>query len=80
MPFPGRGTAFIHVGRGNVISESSLLSALDSGWIREAVLDVYREEPLSTGSPLWSHPGVVMTPHVAGASRYEFKFYLTVAS
>ena len=41
--FPGKefGTVFINIGRSNVIKETELLEAIENGWIREAVLDVF---------------------------------------
>ncbi|WP_329608183.1 NAD(P)-dependent oxidoreductase [Microbacterium sp. KUDC0406] len=33
-----------------------------------AALDVFEPEPLPTGHPLWSAPGLVVSPHVGGAS------------
>jgi phosphoglycerate dehydrogenase-like enzyme len=65
------GGFFINVGRGSVVDESALIEALRSGGLRGVGLDVFREEPLSEGSPLWSMPNVIITPHLAGASpRY----------
>ena len=61
------GGWFVNVGRGNVVSEEDLLWALDHG-LAGAGLDVFDEEPLPETSPLWEHPRVVITPHIAGLS------------
>ena len=47
------GSVFINTGRSNVVAESDLLEALDKGWIREAILDVFDKEPLPSGHPFW---------------------------
>lgn len=60
-----RGAALINVGRGGLVVEADLLAALDSGQIGGATLDVFRQEPLPADSPFWSHPRVILTPHVA---------------
>ena len=57
---------FINAGRGDVVGNDSLLKALDNEWIGGAILDVFDEEPLPKNSPLWAHPQVVITSHVAG--------------
>jgi phosphoglycerate dehydrogenase-like enzyme len=59
---------FMNVGRGDVVDETSLVTALREGWIAGAVLDVFQEEPLPHDSPLWNLPGVTITPHVAAYS------------
>ncbi|GBQ48930.1 2-hydroxyacid dehydrogenase (plasmid) [Komagataeibacter sucrofermentans] len=59
------GGAFINVGRGEHVVESDLLSALDDGVLSAAVLDVFEHEPLPVTSPLWTHPSVIVTPHIA---------------
>jgi D-2-hydroxyacid dehydrogenase (NADP+) len=66
------GAHVINVARGKVVDEAALIDALQSGRIAAAGLDVTREEPLPAGSPLWSMPQVLLTPHTAGETRaYE---------
>jgi len=60
------GALLINVGRGGLIAENALLESLASGRIAAAGLDVFEQEPLPHGSPLWHHPRVIVTPHVAG--------------
>lgn len=60
-----RGAALINVGRGSHMVEGDVIDALDSGQLSQAVLDVFDTEPLPAGSPLWQHPGVLITPHCA---------------
>ncbi len=60
-----RGAALINVGRGGLQVEEDLLAALDSGQLSGATLDVFRKEPLPAESRFYSHPRVVMTPHIA---------------
>ncbi|GMF39554.1 unnamed protein product [Phytophthora fragariaefolia] len=55
----------INVGRGDVIAEQTIVDALDNQWLSKAVVDVFEKEPLPADSPLWEHPKVFMTPHVA---------------
>ncbi|MBE3637635.1 2-hydroxyacid dehydrogenase [Mangrovicoccus algicola] len=59
------GAQFINAGRGKHLVEADLLAALDSGAMAGAVLDVFQTEPLPADSPLWSHPAVTVTPHIA---------------
>jgi len=67
----GEGKVFINVGRGDVVSEASLLEALQQGWLRRAVLDVFAQEPLPSTSALWAHPAVRITPHIAAVTYPE---------
>ncbi|GBQ65513.1 D-isomer specific 2-hydroxyacid dehydrogenase [Ameyamaea chiangmaiensis NBRC 103196] len=61
---------FINVGRGPQVVEADLLAALDDGTIGGAVLDVFCEEPLPSNSPFWSHPKVMVTPHIASEASF----------
>ncbi|MDI5891009.1 2-hydroxyacid dehydrogenase [Halomonas rhizosphaerae] len=64
------GASLINPGRGSLIDEAALLDALGEGEtegrLRGALLDAFPEEPLPGASPLWSHPRVWVTPHMAG--------------
>jgi D-2-hydroxyacid dehydrogenase (NADP+) len=62
----------INVARGRVVDEPALLRALHAGRIAGAALDCFWDEPLPAGSPLWTAPNVLITPHTAGETRrYE---------
>lgn len=61
------GALVVNVGRGPLIDTDALVAHLQRGRIR-AALDVTDPEPLPAGHPLWSAPGVLITPHVGGAS------------
>ena len=64
-------TIFINVGRGESVSQEALLNALDTGHVKKAILDVFEEEPLPRSSPLWSHAGVIITPHHASKTTTQ---------
>lgn len=61
------GALLVNVARGAVVETPALLEALDSGRIR-AALDVTDPEPLPEGHALWEAPGLLISPHVGGAS------------
>jgi glyoxylate/hydroxypyruvate reductase A len=64
-----RGAALVHVGRGPQLVGADLLRALDDGRLGEAVLDVTDPEPLPADDPLWRHPRVQITPHIASVTQ-----------
>ncbi len=64
-----RGARLVHAGRGRQLDHSALVAALDSGQISAAVLDVTAPEPLPQTHTLWSHPRVILTPHIACQTR-----------
>ena len=63
------GAGFVNAARGAHAVVPDLVAALDSGQLSGAVLDVFDPEPLPAESPLWSHPKVTVTPHVASVAR-----------
>lgn len=65
------GAFLINAGRGHLIDDSALLSALDSGQIAHATLDVFRQEPLPLSHPFWSNENITVTPHMAAETRPE---------
>ena len=64
----------INVGRGRVVDTDALLAELESGRLR-AALDVTDPEPLPAGHPLWSAPGCIVVPHVAGVETLVNRRY-----
>ncbi|HAX2331699.1 TPA: glyoxylate/hydroxypyruvate reductase GhrA [Escherichia coli] len=63
------GAYLLNLARGVHVVEDDLLAALDSGKVKGAMLDVFNREPLPPESPLWQHPRVTITPHVAAITR-----------
>jgi len=63
-----RGAILINIARGSLIDEDALVAALQSGHLRGAGLDVFRDEPADPGRPLFQLPQVIATPHVAGVT------------
>jgi phosphoglycerate dehydrogenase-like enzyme len=60
------GALLVNAARGVVVDTDALLAELTAGRLR-AALDVTEPEPLPEGHPLWSAPGLLLTPHVGGA-------------
>ena len=65
------GAVLINAGRGAVIEQSAIPTALQHGWISGAALDVFEVEPLPVDSPLWSDPRVMISPHISGLTTTE---------
>jgi len=63
-----QGASVINAARGGHQVEADILSALDSGRLSEATLDVFETEPLPAGHPFWAHPRVTVTPHNASVT------------
>lgn len=63
------GAFVLNPGRGPLIDDEALLSALDSGHVSHATLDVFRKEPLPGDDPYWTDPKVTVTPHIASTTR-----------
>ncbi|ETK31837.1 2-hydroxyacid dehydrogenase [Microbispora sp. ATCC PTA-5024] len=61
------GALLVNAARGSVVDTAALLAELESGRLR-AALDVTPVEPLPADHPLWTAPGVFITPHVAGST------------
>ncbi|XUA17819.1 glyoxylate/hydroxypyruvate reductase GhrA [Citrobacter sp. OP27] len=59
----------LNLARGVHVNEDELLRALENGKLKGAMLDVFSREPLPVESPLWRHPRVAMTPHIAAVTR-----------
>jgi len=63
-----RTARLINVGRGSLVDEAALISALESGALAGAAIDVARTEPLPASSPLWHAPNLFITPHTSALS------------
>lgn len=63
------GSIIINCARGALLDYDALCDALDSGHLFGAAFDVFPEEPIPAGSRLLTTPNIVMTPHLAGASK-----------
>jgi D-2-hydroxyacid dehydrogenase (NADP+) len=66
----------LNVGRGPVVDEAALVSALDAGEIAGAGLDVFETEPLPEDSPLWDFEEVIVSPHKGSATN---RYHLDIA-
>jgi phosphoglycerate dehydrogenase-like enzyme len=67
-----RGASFVNIGRGTLVDEDALLTALRDGRVGFAVLDVFRTEPLPADSPFWDEPNVQISPHSVANATNEY--------
>jgi phosphoglycerate dehydrogenase-like enzyme len=65
------GSVLVNIARGPVVDEEALVSALRSGHLGGACLDVFATEPLPASSPLWDMPNVIISPHSAATVAAE---------
>ncbi|MCI4646061.1 MAG: hypothetical protein MRY64_14865 [Hyphomonadaceae bacterium] len=63
------GALFVNVGRGKLVDEAALLAGLSAGRPGHASLDVVATEPLPEGHPIWPHPQITLTPHIAALTE-----------
>lgn len=60
-----RGAYLVNIARGGHVVEADLIAAVRSGHLAGAALDVQQHEPLPPADPIWSVPGITITPHIA---------------
>ena len=63
-----RGARFYNVGRGTTVDQAALITALESGQVNAAYLDVMEPEPLPPAHPLWRAPNCFITCHIGGGT------------
>ncbi len=66
-----RGARLVNVARGGHLVQGDLLEALGNGQLSAAILDVADPEPLPAEHPFFTHPAILLTPHVAGITRTD---------
>jgi glyoxylate/hydroxypyruvate reductase A len=64
-----RGAFVVNAGRGGHVVDGDLIAALDAGAVGGAALDVFRREPLPADHPFWTHPAILVSPHVAAPTQ-----------
>lgn len=59
----------VHVGRGPRLDQPAMLAAVDRDPLSAKIVDVTDPEPLTEDHPLWAHPKIILTPHVASVTQ-----------
>ncbi|BCO20246.1 2-hydroxyacid dehydrogenase [Alteromonas sp. KC3] len=62
-------SVFINAGRGNAVDDEALIKCLNAGYLKHAVLDVFKQEPLPKDHAFWIHPKITITAHTAAESQ-----------
>ena len=65
----GNDSYFVNIGRGKTIKEKDLIYALKNKIIKGAIVDVFEKEPLKQKHPYWNMENIIITPHIAAATR-----------
>lgn len=74
-----RSAALINTSRAPIVDHGALLTALESGEIAAAALDVFPVEPLPANDPLRSVPNLILTPHIGYVTEEQYEvFYADV--
>ncbi len=71
-----RGAGLVNAARGGHLVAADLIAALDAGHLSGAVLDVTEPEPPTADDPLWAHPRVLLTPHIASTTDRDAAAHL----
>lgn len=74
------GSSIVNVARGGHLVADDLVAALDGGQLRYAMLDVADPEPLPPGHAVYTHPAILLTPHIAGVTRKETAVHALIAN